>query len=115
MNNNFCPKCGNKLYKESNFCNNCGFKLNQIIETNKNQKSESYDEKGYLILIGFFSLLLPFVGIILYYSYKGKDEKAADVASTWLWIGITLYLVLFIGKKVAIRMEEMNKFIHKYQ
>lgn len=40
---NYCPRCGNKLDKDSNYCSNCGKQLNRNSANTGNHSNEDYN------------------------------------------------------------------------
>lgn len=78
-----CPYCGALLDDQATRCIECGKKL-------KKEKKES------AFFSGFFSLILPLLGFILYFVYKNDHKRKAKVCLRNAFIGFAIYLILLV-------------------
>ncbi len=109
-----CKKCGAKLVDDAAFCTKCGTPVAAKTSTHEHAESTAStataftpsslgayfpintdvedDQHGWGWAI--FSLLLPIVGIVLYFVWRDKYPKKASICGTWgaagcaVWIGL---------------------------
>lgn len=82
----FCTNCGSKLNEGADVCVNCGKYVNK--------KPEVVDEGGFIWgLVGF---CVPFVGLILFCTWKNSKPKSAKNAGIGALIGFVINLVVSI-------------------
>jgi len=74
-----CNKCGQDIPDMHEYCPNCGEV--KIIEKN-------------IILFGILSALIPFLGLILLSTWKGKRPKTVTSITSGLWASIPIYIIV---------------------
>lgn len=79
----YCTHCGNEIPKEAYVCPKCGVKV---------KESEDKPSIGFNIL----ALLIPIVGLILYFTWKDKTPNKAKSILTCALIGWALGMLAYI-------------------
>lgn len=93
----YCDKCGKELVAEAVMCTRCGIYL---------QPKKTVVKEGNLLFYGLISLLIPVVGIVLFFVWNDTKPKTARVSmicgliSVLLWIGLSF--IIFVGMIVML-------------
>ncbi len=118
-----CLACGRDVLKHHRFCSHCGepnpYYLESIKETQANAEpfssndwkhpgsfsSEKPSFRGWSpsteplgFWMGLVCVLFPFVGIIMYFSWKNTKPRAAKTA---LWCGLIAFVISFFLRMSA--------------
>lgn len=86
----YCENCGAEIAKEAYICPKCGTKINN------NEKS--IEDKPNMALNIVSLLLIPLLGIILYFVWKKNTPKRAKSILTYALIGWGISFVLNLIK-----------------
>lgn len=95
----YCHNCGKKIAKDANVCPACG--INLKVRQTVNSANQNDDTVENFFIFGA-SLLIPFVGIIIWLTTKKDNPSRAHTAlvlsliSTGIFIFIFILLLLFI-------------------
>ena len=84
----YCTNCGKELDPNADVCVKCGAAVKKVNATNISDSNNT----GLNIL----SFLWPFLGLILYLTYKDKAPIRAKGCGKWALIGAIVSAVLFV-------------------
>lgn len=85
----YCRNCGKKIDKNSNICPNCGYELYKRYCDHNNDSVENF-------FIYLVSLLIPFVGIVIWMISKDEYPKRAHTALVLSIVSTGILFVLFV-------------------
>ena len=95
----YCHNCGKKIAKDANVCSACGINLKVRQTVNSANQNDDTVENFFIFAV---SLLIPFVGIIIWLSTKKDNPSKAHTAlvlsliSTGILFLIIILLLLFM-------------------
>ena len=100
-----CSSCGTMLSSDDRYCTHCGENNPKFVEVKTTISSTSYSttstysssntvQEGSGIGWLFFGLFFPFIGIILYFSFKREKPNAAGMSLTGAVIRIILMFLI---------------------
>lgn len=108
----FCSKCGGENPENAKFCGECGQSLSideieaeqeidniaKVVEIDRAGNSVSNSLKYGIVAA---SLFIPIIGIIMgmIYILKEEDENLKAVGRMWLFIGLGLAFIYFVGSE----------------
>jgi hypothetical protein len=98
-----CSSCGTLVTTEDRYCQNCGENNPKFVEvkTTTSSSSTSYSsnnsyssstpiQEGSGVGWFFLGLFIPYVGIILYFSFKREKPNASSMSLTGAIIGFVI-------------------------
>lgn len=87
----FCSKCGAQIPDNSKWCSSCGQPI-QVDPPTVAQKSTNADEPN--ILLNILSLIIPLIGILVYFLKKNETPRKAKACGLWALAGFICNLIL---------------------
>ncbi len=88
----YCPKCHKAMDPELPNCKYCGF-LNREYDYNKDRTIKvDYKSPG----LNFLSLLIPIIGLILYFSNRLENPKKSKSIISYTIFGIIVYILIYL-------------------
>ncbi|MBP5596705.1 MAG: zinc-ribbon domain-containing protein [Pseudobutyrivibrio sp.] len=110
----FCTNCGSEISEGSSFCSACGQPVVEAVQTPVAQQTEYYDNqpvqkpegKALAICALVFSILLPFVGLVLGIIgvATSKDESNKKMSIIALVIAGVLIVLTIVFCSMIFRM-----------
>lgn len=97
----YCPNCGKAIPDNSKWCQYCGqgTKVNTSIgsvNSNTNPVNSIQEDKP-KIFLNIISVLIPFVGWILWFAQKETKPQSAKMYSTLAWIGFAINFIIILS------------------
>lgn len=92
----FCKHCGKEVKDGVKFCPSCGGSIEVVDGTTQTVNTVSNgtsDEPKASVGIIIASILIPLVGIIMYFVKRGSEPKNAK---TYLTIGLVMWVINII-------------------
>ncbi len=96
-----CSSCGTMVSSDDRYCTHCGENNPKFVEVKTTTSSTSYStsssysssntvQEGSGIGWFFLALFIPYVGIILYFSFKKEKPNASSMSLTGAIIGFVI-------------------------
>jgi uncharacterized OB-fold protein len=101
MANAKCPGCGAVVTSDDRYCQQCGENNPQFVEVEVTTATPSYSasssysnstpaQEGSGVGWFFLGLIIPYVGIILFFSFKKEKPNASSMSLTGAIIGFVI-------------------------
>ena len=106
MSQSKCSSCGTFVKSDERYCSSCGENNPKFVEVSQssmssssyssNSSSSNSNSTDSSSGIGWFflGLFFPYIGFILYFTFKNENPTASTMSSSGAWIGLIIGIFL---------------------